>query len=336
MATALSFASVAGFAAVPAAAGASVTQQQATSENWSGYVAGNASGSGKFSAVSGSWVEPSVSCSSGSGYDAFWVGLGGTSQQTQALEQVGTQAQCGDGSSSGAAVHFAWYELVPAGPVKLNVAISPGDHVSASVEVSGSNVTVSLQDTTSGQSATKTLQMSDPDTSTADWIAEAPAACDQTGDCQVLPLANFGSVNFSSATATANGHTGPISDSAWSAQPVQMASGSGFVSTGGTSQAGAIPGSLSTDGSSFSVAWQGQSDQGTSGSGQSGQGTSGSGGGPGGYGYGGGGSSGYGNGPGGYGDGQGGYGGQDPYGYGGPGPSDYGAGQGLSDGWSAY
>lgn len=316
MATALGVASLGVFAVAPSAAGASVTDQQATSQNWSGYVAGNASGGGHFSNVSGSWVEPSVNCDSGTGYGAFWVGLGGTSQQSQSLEQVGTQAAC-SGDTTGQAQHFAWYELVPAGPVQLNVSIKPGDHVTASVKVSGTNVTVSLDDTTSGQSATKTLQMSNPDTSSAEWIAEAPSACDQTGNCQTLPLANFGSVNFTNATATANGHTGPINDPNWTAQPVQMASGSGFVSDGGTSQAGASPGGVSADGSSFSVAWQGQSQD---------------------SGYGDGGGQGYGySGGQGYGDG----GGQSPYGYSGGqgygdggGQSPYGSsgGQGYGDG----
>ncbi len=312
-------------AAVPTAAKASVSDQQATSQNWSGYVAGNAAGSGKFSSVSGSWIEPSVSCSSGTGYDAFWVGLGGTSQQNQALEQVGTQASC-SGNSTGEAQHFAWYELVPAGPVQLNVAIKPGDHVKASVTVSGTNVTVTLDDTTSGQSTTKALQMSSPDTSTAEWIAEAPSACDQTGNCQTLPLANFGSINFSNATATANGHTGSISDSNWTAQPVQMSSGSGFVSAGGTSQAGAAPGNVSSDGSSFSVAWQGQSQSAGSGNGggqdpygnSGGQDPYGNSGGQDPYGYSGG-QDPYGN-----------SGGQDPYGYsGGQDPYGNSGGQGL-------
>ncbi len=291
------------FVALPAAAGAAVSSEQAASENWSGYVAGDTAGGKQFSRVSGSWVEPTVSCNSGTGYDAFWVGLGGTSQQSQSLEQIGTQAACAGGSStSGQAQHFAWYELVPAGPVQLNLAIRPGDHISASVAVSGTNVTVSLADATTGQATTKTLQMSDPDTSTAEWIAEAPSACDQSGDCQTLPLADFGSVKFTSATATAGGHTGPISDSQWTAQPVQMSSGSGFVSAGGDSQAAAAPSGLSSDGSAFSVAWQ----DGSGGGGGGGQGPYGDSGGQGPYGDSGG------QGP--YGDGGG---GQGPYGDGG-------------------
>jgi Peptidase A4 family len=288
-------------AAVPAAGAADV--QATVSQNWSGYVAGAQSGSTQFSSVSGSWVQPSARCDAGDGYAAFWVGLGGSSNQSGSLEQVGTQADC----SSGQPINYAWYELVPAAPVKLGLAIHPGDHIAARVSVSGNNVTVAISDQTTGDSATKTLQMDNPDTSSAEWIAEAPSSCGQDGGCQPLPLADFGSVTFTNASATANGHTGPISDPDWSAQAVQLSgSGAGARFAATDSGAGAAPSSLSTDGSSFSVAWQ-SADTSTSASGDPGYG----------YGYGGyGGGDGYGGGYPGYGGyGYGGYGGYGGGGY---------------------
>ena len=176
--------------------------------------------------------------------------------------------------------------------------------------------------------------MDNPDASSAEWIAEAPSQCDGSG-CQPLPLADFGKVSFSNSTATANGHTGTISDSNWSSQAVQLdgGSGGGFVSD--TSSATAVPSSLSSDGSSFSVSYGsggGQTtttgDPSTAGSGYPGAGAGdpGTSGYPGsGYGYGGGSGSGYGDGSSdGYGDGSG-------YGYGDGGativvPYDYGDG----------
>ena len=236
--------------AASSASAAVAVSQAASSANWSGYVA-----SGKqFSAVSGSWVQPAAKCSAGQGNSAFWVGLGGSGdQQAQALEQVGTEADCGGGSS---ADNFAWYELVPAAPVRLNLTISPGDHVSGRVAVDGTNVTVSLTNQTTGASATKTLQMNSPDVSSAEWIAEAPSSCDGSGGCQPLPLTDFGTVHFTNSSATADGHTGTPSDPAWSTQPVALngdsaGSGGGFVSD--QSSAGAVPSTLSSDGSSFSV-----------------------------------------------------------------------------------
>jgi hypothetical protein len=217
------------------------TLPQGSSANWAGYVADSNSG---FTSVSGSWVQPSADASAGDGYSAFWVGLGGDgSSQSGSLEQIGTQADVVNGQTQ----YYAWYELVPAGQVQLNLAIHPGDHMYARVSVSGTSVTVSLSDQTTGQSYSNTLQMSTPDTSSAEWIAEAPSASDGSGSLQALPLADFGTVGFTNAWATAAGHTGTISDSSWSSEPVQL-SGSGA--------AGAQPSGLSGDGSSFSVSWQ--------------------------------------------------------------------------------
>src|ERR1700753_4428321 len=65
--------------AVPAAS-AATDVQQASSENWAGYVVGGSGSSNQqFKSVSGSWVAPTAKCTSGQGYSSFWVGLGGAS-----------------------------------------------------------------------------------------------------------------------------------------------------------------------------------------------------------------------------------------------------------------
>jgi hypothetical protein len=240
-----------------------VNVRQEVSGNWSGYIV-QSSNSQSFSRVSGSWTQPSVNSSS-QGYSAFWVGLGGASQQSQSLEQVGTAADTAGGQTT----YYAWYELVPAGEVKLDLAIHPGDQMTGAVTVNGTNVTISLTDKTSGQSATKTLTMSNPDTSSAEWIAEAPSAQSQNGDLQSLPLANFGNVTFTNTSATAGGHSGPISDPNWTVQQVdlQPTGATGSLGGGGrfnpaglegvsqASSAGATSSSLSSDGSSFTVSY---------------------------------------------------------------------------------
>ena len=309
-------------------AGAATSAAEQVSSNWAGYSVGGSDSNTQFSNVSGSWVQPASKCTSGQDYAAFWVGIGGDDGQTSSgqsslgdgnstsLEQIGTQGDCtGNGTE-----YYAWYELVPAAPVQLNLAIHPGDHISASVGVNGSNIAFSLTDKTTGQSFTKTIQASNPDTSSAEWVAEAPSQCDGSGSCTPLPLSDFGTVDFTNATATANGHTGTISDPNWTAQPIALGSDGTYDIGYGSSQntAGAAPSSLSSDGSSFSVAWQ------QSGAGSSSSQTSGS---SGGYGDGGNGGGGYGDGgyPGGYGGyGGGGYG---SGGYGGYGDGGYGYGQ---------
>jgi hypothetical protein len=305
--------------AVPAAS-AATDVQQATSANWSGYVVGSSSGTQNFSNVSGSWIQPAAKCGSSDAgsYSAFWIGLGGSGQsQTEALEQDGTEVDC---SANGTPSYFAWYELVPAAPVKVDLAIHPGDHISSKVSVSGHAVTMYLDNETTGQSFTKTLQMSNtPDTTSAEWIAEAPSTCTQgASNCTPLPLTDFGKVQFFNSTATStDGHTGSISDPEWNAAAVSLSPDGGsdggfssqFASTSSDSTAGATPSSLSSDGSSFTVAW---ADESTStptsvGSGDGSGYPSGYGGGGDPYGYSGGGD-GYSGGGGSYGYGGGGYG----------------------------
>ncbi len=302
----LTSAAVASCMAMAVAAPTASAATDAVSENWAGYEATN--GSSDFSAASGSWVQPTAKCPPGSpSYSAFWVGLGGGSQGSSALEQTGTQSDC---TASGSTQYYAWYELVPAAPVKLSLTINPGDKMYARVAVSGTTVSLTLEDKTTGASVDKTLHMSNPDTSTAEWVAEAPSACTSSmQNCTPLPLSDFGSVKFTSAYATSAGHTGSIGD--WSTQAISLAPSSsndyagygygGFgydTTSGGTSNsAGAQPSSLSSDGTYFTVTYEANpsSSQTASDTGS-------------GYGYGGYGGYGYG-GYGGYGYGYGGYGG---------------------------
>jgi Peptidase A4 family len=136
--------------------------------------------------------------------------------------------------------------------------------MSGKVTVTGTTVTISLSDETTGELATKTLNMSAPDTSSAEWIAEAPAAASGDGSMSILPLADFGKVTFTSASASAGGHTGSISDPDWSVERIDLNSSAatgdsaGFGGLSGESQqagAGATTGSVSDDGSTFTVSY---------------------------------------------------------------------------------
>ena len=112
-----------GFAITAAGAAAQTFNvQQQVSQNWSGYVAQSSAGK-SFSSVSGSWTQPAASTNSGQAYSAFWVGLGGAGNQSQALEQVGTSSDVVNGQTQ----YYAWYELVPAPETKLNLPVHPGD-----------------------------------------------------------------------------------------------------------------------------------------------------------------------------------------------------------------
>src|ERR1700742_621952 len=217
-----------------------------TSANWAGYAATGA----QFSKVSGSWVQPQASCDSSGGDAVFWVGIGGATSESSALEQTGTEVDCSGGSPE----YSAWYELVPAAPVKVDLDVSPGDHMSASVGVNGDQVAIALTAQTTGKSFNKTLQMDSPDTSSAEWIAEAPSVCQggaAAGNCQPVSLADFGTASFTGSTATGNGQTGTAEQ--WGAQAMQLSGDA----------ASAAPSTLS--GGTFSVAWSGDSGQSISG-----------------------------------------------------------------------
>jgi Peptidase A4 family len=239
------------------AAAPSALADTSQSSNWAGYAAHHTGVN--FSKVVGEWVQPTAACTAGQPtYSSVWVGLGGYSLSSKALEQIGTELDC---SRSGHAVSSAWYELVPAASHTIRLAVAPGDRVRATVAVSGHQVQLTLADLTRHRSFTKSVRASVLDTTSADWIVEAPAVCVNQDSCQTLPLADFGSASFSLASAeSTTGHTGTISDRSWSVSQIRLAeTGHRFVTRAGPSSASAsaTPTSLSANGSSFTVTYSG-------------------------------------------------------------------------------
>ncbi len=251
----------AGALLLPASASAAVS----VSANWAGYVArSSTSVASRFSSVSGSWTQPTATCRAGAeAYSAVWVGLGGAHEGARALEQIGTNADC---TRSGSADYSSWYELLPAAPVSLTLRVHPGDEMSASATVKGQGVTLRIRDLSTGTRFSRTLPISSVDVSSAEWIVEAPSVCPSNRFCATLPLTNFGTVEFSSATATAQGHTGTVENPDWSATALELhqrggASGQGPAASRNVS-AGALPVATSSPASSafgsFAVTWQEQ------------------------------------------------------------------------------
>jgi hypothetical protein len=163
---------------------------QDESTNWSGYAA--TGGDGSFNSVSASWIQPTATCNdNGDEYAAFWVGLDGFNSSS--VEQTGTDSDCSGGSPD----YYGWYEMYPAAPVYFSDPVQPGDSMSASVSVSSSDTyTLVLTDNTEGWNETETIQESGLADSSAEVITEAPSS--SSGP---LPLADFGTVNFSGSTA---------------------------------------------------------------------------------------------------------------------------------------
>ena len=227
------------FAASPSPAAAATST--VVSGNWAGYAVTGA----RYRRLTGSWTVSRGTCTSGqAGYSATWIGLGGYDESSQALEQTGTEFDC---SASGRAHYSAWYELVPAAAHGVRLKVRPGDRIASAVTVSGRRVTLTLRNRTTGKSFRRQATMSAPDMSSAEWIVEAPAACDASGRCRQLPLSNFQTVNFSNAHATTtSGKVGTISQPGWSVSKIELGSA-------------AVPSTLGAAGSAFAVAYQGQS-----------------------------------------------------------------------------
>jgi len=165
---------------------------QAESTNWSGYAVTGANGA--FKSVSASWTQPTATCSGRTDkYAAFWVGLDGYSSDS--VEQTGSDSDC-DGSSPD---YYGWYEMYPADPVYYTNTVKPGDAMSASVTFSGTDTyTLVLKDSTRGWTETKSINESGFDRSSAEVITEAPCCTDSGG---ILPLTDFGTVNYTGSTA---------------------------------------------------------------------------------------------------------------------------------------
>jgi hypothetical protein len=198
-----------------------------TSDNWSGYAATG----GTYTSVSSSWVQPAVTCSGEDTYSSFWVGIDGDG--TSSVEQTGTEADCSGGSPQ----YSAWYEMYPAYPVTYNDNVSPGDSMSASVTTDGQgNFTLTLTDNTAGWTETTDQSSSTAQDGSAEVIAEAPYS---NG---VLPLSDFGTVDFSNSTVngSALGNSSPDSID--------------LVSDGGVTEA--TTSGLDGSGEDFSVTWQ--------------------------------------------------------------------------------
>jgi hypothetical protein len=183
-----------------------------TSTNWSGYAI---DGTGAADVI-GSWTQPKVvTCGpSENTWSSPWVGIDGDNSNT--VEQIGTDSDC----SYGTPTYYAWYEMYPKSLVKIGMAINPGDSLTAEVKYVSGGFQMTLIDATSGGHFTTTQNSHKARRSSVEWIMEGPV---NTG------LTNFGSIGFTSNSATINGQTGGLSAFGAAANAITMTSNSGAV-----------------------------------------------------------------------------------------------------------
>ncbi|MGH3255676.1 MAG: G1 family glutamic endopeptidase [Streptosporangiaceae bacterium] len=167
----------------------SQTNGQAESTNWSGY----AGTTGTYTSVSATWTQPKGTCTRGDQYAAFWVGLDGYSSST--VEQTGSEVDC----VGRTAEYYAWYEAYPAASKDYSNTVKAGDVFNSTVTYTGNNqFSLFIQDVTESWSHTTTVTVSGAKRTSAEVIAEAPC-CTFLGG--ILPLTNFGTMNFTNSKA---------------------------------------------------------------------------------------------------------------------------------------
>jgi hypothetical protein len=137
------------------------------STNWSGYAVIGST----FSTVSGSWIQPTITCTKGDGYTDMspWVGIDGYTSDT--VEQTGSSGDCNGATPD----YYAWYEMYPRNVVVLSQTVQPGDQFNASVtHTGGKKYKLVLTDVTQGWTATETRSISAKDSS-AEAVLEMAA-----------------------------------------------------------------------------------------------------------------------------------------------------------------
>jgi hypothetical protein len=218
------------------------------SVNWSGYA--DTPGTSTYSAVSGSWTQPTVKCpASGIAMAAFWVGIDGFSDDS--VEQDGTIVECIYGLEG----YADWWEMYPSNSVQFEYDVKPGDSITASVALSGTSYTLAVTDSTHPKDSFTTAQTCAPSSATstcldtsAEWVAEAPC-CKNAAGTLVYNLADFKTWTMTDAAETYDGTAGNI-DSGPTVNEITM------VSQKKNGDTKALPGALTAGGTSFSVTWK--------------------------------------------------------------------------------
>ncbi len=213
------------------------------STDWAGYAV--SSRSTPFTCVEATWTQPAVLCQGTSlKAVAFWVGIGGVGQA--GLVQTGTETQCTHGSP----VIAVWQQSLPREPyaVVMDLAVAVGDRVHAMVLAgSRSSYILTVENLTSGATASATAVNKTVNPTTAEWITEAPTlGC--PAHCSVATLPDFGTVTFSGVSTTIGGVNGPFDAAGLVHTRTTLATAAGITR--------ASVSATGKDGRSFAVTWE--------------------------------------------------------------------------------
>jgi hypothetical protein len=177
------------------------------SSNWFGYNQGSIEQGGKlFNSITSNWTVPKATqhTKGQAEYSATWIGIGGGCVDANCTIGDATLIQTGteqDVSSSGSPSYSAWWEIIPAPAITINMKIVPGDRMYASVAeaVPFSNVwTITLKDLTRNENFSQTVPYSSSHL-TAEWIDETPLIISSSGT-GISALPNLTETPFDNAT----------------------------------------------------------------------------------------------------------------------------------------
>lgn len=235
--------SVALITALASTALGAALQQQGTlyADNWSGVTTKLAS----VNKVTGTFIVPKISGSDKKHSASVWVGIdgntcGGGTATSGPLIQVGVYLY-GDGTAK------PFYEWVPdLASITSDIAISAGDKIRMTVDVSTTTSGKgTLENLTTGKSFTHTWSSGPKKLcqAEAEWIVERPG----TGDGTPVPFVDYGSVTFTSASA---------SNAAGSSVNPGIAGGTNVVLTSTGNSKGTVMSKCTTSGSDLTCKWQ--------------------------------------------------------------------------------
>lgn len=156
-------------------------------QTWGGYAV---TGAGPYTAITGRWTVPALTCSHGKGDASPWIGIDGWGNDT--VEQIGIDLDCyGGGKGS----YHPWVEMYPGPSDYFKESVHAGDTLTASVSDSGGTWTLTEGDPSAGW--TKTFHRRPkhtPQRSSAEAIVE------DVGGGAVPPVPDFNTVTFSNVT----------------------------------------------------------------------------------------------------------------------------------------
>lgn len=220
----------------------------AASNNWAGYVVGKnlsnvAVNMNTVSFVAGSWFVPKIQTSAETTYCATWIGIDGFNNHT--VEQIGTEQEYIVSNSFKGQFNYAWIEMFPqSAQIISGFPVEVGDIIRAAVKFIGDNhFSLTIANRTKSIKTTILRTLANPaQRICAEWIVEAPFL---NG---ILPLGNFGTVNFRGCDVRISGVQGVIRNPNWQRLAIAMVTPTNIVKAS-TSR-------LNTNGNGFKVTWR--------------------------------------------------------------------------------